>query len=280
MKSTATHLGPLFLASLLLAACGPSVSGGDDDDDDDSANVDAGGGGDDDDDDDDDDDCVPTGAEVCVGGYDEDCDYEIDCDDDECAGIGDCPASNCGELQELSGSLALPDGEGNAYQNALTFTGFSDGQTLDDINALLGVCVVMEHTWLRDLQMEISCPDGTTTILNMFLGQEGSMVYMGVPNAIDFIDPVPGTGWEYCWTPNATGPQMLNYFGLEESGTLPAGDYASSTPMDALVGCPLNGDWTIKVQDLWAADNGFIFSWGLRFDPAIVEDCDEWPPIE
>ena len=33
------------------------------------------------------------------------------------------------------------------------------------------------------------------------------------------------------------------------SGTLPAGDYGSSCTFNSLVGCTLNGNWTIRVTD-------------------------------
>ena len=58
---------------------------------------------------------------------------------------------------------------------------------------------------------------------------------------------------------------------------LPVPDYRSVDPYAGLVGCALNGAWTITVTDLWGSDNGFIFSWGVNFDPAIVEDCSSWP---
>jgi subtilisin-like proprotein convertase family protein len=137
----------------------------------------------------------------------------------------------------------------------------------------------MEHSWLRDLQMEISCPNGTTVVLNMFLGQMGGEVYMGQPNDTDTTTPVPGVGADYCWSPSAANPPMLTWANNNPLvRDLPTGDYQSSATLDALLGCPLNGDWTIRVQDLWAIDNGFIFSWGLKFDPSIVEDCSNWPP--
>ncbi|PLX14238.1 MAG: hypothetical protein C0594_00310, partial [Marinilabiliales bacterium] len=52
-------------------------------------------------------------------------------------------------------------------------------------------------------------------------------------------------------------------------GTLPSGDYASYESLNALVGCPLNGNWTITVTDNWSQDDGFIFSWGLNFNPNL-----------
>jgi subtilisin-like proprotein convertase family protein len=249
------------LAALTLAACGPT-SGADDD-----------GGGDDDggpgcDD--------PVGEE-CSGSRDEDCDGLIDCDDPDCADVGGC--ANCGELQQLEASLALPDGEGNSYVSSLNFTGFADDMRLQDLSKFLGVCVNMEHSWLRDLQIELSCPSGVTLVLQMFLGQTGSEVFMGTPDDDDDIDPNPGIGADYCWTPDAINPPMLTFVNQTDVHDLPPGNYQSVTPMSNLIGCPLNGNWTIKVTDLWAIDNGYIFSWGVKFDPSIVEDCANWPPI-
>jgi len=257
----------LVPAFVFAAACGPALSSDDDGADDDSGDAP---------------DATPGDPEICTGGADEDGDGYTDCDDADCIGTEACPSDNpnCGELNEVTGSLALPDGEGNSYTNALNFTGFSAGQTLDDITKLLGVCVNMEHSWLRDLQMEITCPNNTKVVLNMFLGQTGSEVFMGQPNETDEgtnVTPIPGVGADYCWTPTAANAPMLDYANATGVHDLPTGDYQASTPFSALVGCPLNGDWTIKVQDLWAIDNGFIFSWGIKFDPSIVEDCTTWP---
>ena len=41
--------------------------------------------------------------------------------------------------------------------------------------------------------------------------------------------------------------------------------YLPAEDFDNLVGCPLNGDWTIQVCDQFKADNGWIFSWTLDF---------------
>jgi subtilisin-like proprotein convertase family protein len=265
------HFVSTFASLMLLGAlvaCGPSASGDDDDDDDDGGRVDSGV-------------CVPS-TEICDDVTDNDCNGLADCDDQACAGSNLCPNANCGEIQHPEASLALPDGEGNSYMSSINFTGFSDGQVLSDPSKLLAVCVNMEHSWLRDLQIEISCPTGRTVVLQMFLGQEGSEVFMGIPDDTDDIDPVPGTGFEYCWAPAAGRTNMLQY--VDDQGApfhfdLPAGDYRPVGSWQELLNCPLNGNWTIKVQDLWGIDNGFIFSWGMKFDPSIIEDCTNWPPI-
>jgi hypothetical protein len=259
-----------FFASFLLVACGPSVQpdGADDTMGDDAPDPDGGGG------------CEDQ-PEICDNLTDDDCDGFMDCADVTCFGIGECPGEGtggCGEAGVTEGEpLALPDGGGTYYSSTINITGFTEGQFLEDVNGFLGICVNMEHSWIRDLQMEMTCPSGVTLILNEFLGQTGGQVFLGVPNDSDDVDPVPGVGWDYCWTPTATNAPMLDYANQTLVGTLPAGDYQSSDPMQMLQGCTLNGDWSIRVQDLWGIDNGYIFSWGISFDPSLVEDCDDWP---
>jgi hypothetical protein len=289
------------LALLAFAACGPSSGGGDDDvigdctnpvdevchdgedndcdgvadcdDADDCATADACRS------------CIPV-AEVCDDTVDNDCDNIIDCEDADCEGHPVCPASTCGTLQTPEGMLALPDSTCSedetipcpGYENTLDFSGFSAGQTLTDINKLLGICVNMEHSWMRDIVIYATCPNGTKVMLHDFAGRTGGEVYLGEPNDFDSgANPIPGVGYDYCWTPTATNPSWIDYANQTNAHTIPAGDYQSSESLNAFLGCPLNGGWTIRVEDRWAIDNGYIFKWSVRFDPSIVEDCENWP---
>jgi hypothetical protein len=226
--------------------------------------------------DDDDDDCVAS-AEQCTGGQDEDCDGDLDCADSDCYGVEGC--GSCGELDLTeSQPLALPDGVGMSYMTSIDITGFGDGQAMTATSDVLGVCVVMEHSWLRDLEMSITCPSGKEILLQKFLGQSGGELHMGEPNDSDNFDPVPGVGGEYCWTPSAVNPPMLGWGDQHPiENVLPPGDYQASDTFDSLIGCTLNGDWTIRVTDDWGQDNGFIFSWGVKFNPDTVPDCADWP---
>ncbi len=272
------YIASVALTICSLAACGPSVSGSDDTvGDDDSGGPDASL-------------CTPTGAEVCTGAADEDCDGYFDCTDVDCYGVGTCPSNpGCGTLDLTEGQpLALPDSNTGSptaactpvsgvaqYTSAINFTGFETGQALQAADDILGICVVMEHSFLHDLQIEMTCPTGATVVLDQFRGVgSGGPLFMGQPNEDDEGGaPSPGTGFEYCWSP-AAAQQMLDW---GSTGTLPAGEYATSCPLTTFEGCTLNGDWTLKVTDLWGIDNGFIFSWGIKFDPSIVADCDDWP---
>jgi gliding motility-associated-like protein len=179
-----------------------------------------------------------------------------------------------------SDSLALPDGTGIPYKTSIYFTQFSPGQVLTDPNDLVSICVNMEHSWMRDLQISLTCPNGQNIILHNFAGQVGSRVYLGIPMIGDGFNPIPGTGWDYCWTPNATNPTWIQYANtvLSGNGTLPAGNYSSYQPIGNLIGCPLNGEWTITATDLWPVDNGFIFSWGIKFKDALYPKIEKFTP--
>ncbi len=177
-------------------------------------------------------------------------------------------------------SLALPDGTGIPYQTSIFFSEFSPGQVLTNPFDLESICVNMEHSWMRDMEISISCPNGQSVILHNFGGQMGSEIFLGIPNDNDFFNPIPGIGFDYCWTPNATNPTWLQYANtyLPGGGTLPAGDYSPYQPFSNLIGCPLNGEWTITVTDLWPIDNGYIFSWGIKFKDALYPDIETFTP--
>jgi len=178
----------------------------------------------------------------------------------------------------LSDTLPLPDGVGVSYFAPIAITQFSPGQVLADINDLFGICLNIEHSWMHDMEISITCPDGTEVVLQ---DQEiiGHEVLLGVPHQSDSQSPAfQGIGWDYCWTPS--GNQTWTEFSLSTSGTitLPEGDYASFEPLDNLIGCPLNGEWVLTVTDLWGVDNGWLFGWSINFNPDLFPDLETFTP--
>lgn len=262
--------------------------------------------------------CVPAAegtAETCVDGIDNNCDGRFDCSDVNCSGVGPCPV--CGQVDTpLGAPLSLPDGSGEGdctvdsdcpgvqrcyefddiftgttmecrepYLSTLNFVGFEAGRRFEAVSDIVNVCVVMEHSWVRDVQMDLIAPDGRVFHLQEFAGRDGGEVYLGEANDCDDDDsPSPGTGAMYCWTPSATRPAMFEF---ADTGTLasvancnggttdqlPPGDYNASDPWTALIGAPLNGEWSLAVTDLWGIDNGYIFEWSITFAAGAVEDC-------
>lgn len=178
-----------------------------------------------------------------------------------------------------SDSLPLPDGTGEAYTTGVTFSNFASGQTLQDASEILGICLNIEHSWLRDLEISIACPNGQSVILHDHPGREGAnRTVLGVPETGD-TPIIPGIGYDYCWVNDAPNPTWIEFVRNDPNArTLPSGNYSSFDPLSDLIGCPLNGEWAITVKDLWAQDNGFIFSWGIEFDPTLFPDLETFTP--
>ncbi|MEM6318018.1 MAG: proprotein convertase P-domain-containing protein [Bacteroidota bacterium] len=182
-----------------------------------------------------------------------------------------------------SDSLALPDGNGASYETSIRFTDFRAGQTLTNINDLEAICVNMEHSWLHDMEISITCPSGKTVLLQsqQIINKE---VYLGIPVDNDGINPKSGIGGNYCWSPTSNKGTITEFSEADNSGNssdtyvLPSGKYASFEDLEALLGCPLNGDWTITVTDLWEQDNGWIFSWSIDINPDLYPEVEMFEP--
>jgi len=162
--------------------------------------------------------------------------------------------------------VALPDGSGVAYSTSVNLECFSIGQKLNNINNLLSICVNMEHSYMGDVNIDIICPNGQMVTLHDYSGGFGT--YLGIPVDNDALPNAQGTGFDYCWTPTATNGTWTS--NSVSNTTLPAGSYESDEPLNGLVGCNLNGIWTLVIKDELYSDNGFVFDWSLNFNPAII----------
>lgn len=158
--------------------------------------------------------------------------------------------------------LLIPDGSGTPLEVPLTVTGAPAGSTLSSAD-VLRICVNMEHSWMRDLEIKLTCPGGQSAVLHNHAGQVGGEVHVGIPDETDESMPEPGTGLDYCWTNDAANPTWIEYANAQIPTMLPPGDYTSFESPDSLLGCPVNGEWTFSFTDVWATDNGFVFSVSL-----------------
>jgi hypothetical protein len=192
-----------------------------------------------------------------------------------------------------------------SYTDTLNFIGFCPGETLDDASKLLSVCATLEHSWVGDLQVDLISPDGKSIALHLFPGRFGTAIFLGHPNYCDSdANPIPGSGYEYCWTGSATDAFTTTDNGgcgapggceswagdktacPDGGGTdegvdgqtgpfevVPAGNYKPDQPFTGLQGAQLNGNWTFRVTDLYAEDNGYLFNWSITFDPSLLPSC-------
>lgn len=154
-------------------------------------------------------------------------------------------------------------------------TGFDAGSTIQSMSDLQSICLDLEHSFMGDLVIIVECPNGQNEILHQ---QGGGGTQLGIPNQLDNVDcsdpSTEGVPFNYCFTPMATETWVdwvNNNGGF--GNTLPAGDYMPIQPMTNLIGCPLNGIWTLTVIDNWAADDGTLFGFSINLDPSL------YPPV-
>jgi gliding motility-associated-like protein len=187
----------------------------------------------------------------------------------------------------VAGESFLADGAGFSFNSELLIDIFNPGDTLADCNDLLELNINIEHSYLGDLDMIIECPNGTQVSLHDYLSQGGGGTYLG--EAVDGSS-VPGTGYDYGWSPTSTlgflddAANWTDVSFVDNAGNpdmnniVNPGIYTPFGDLCDLVGCPLNGTWTFIVTDNLAADDGYIFNWGIEFDPALYPGITTFTP--
>lgn len=193
----------------------------------------------------------------------------------------------------FAGLTYLPDGSGQQYTTSININDFLTGQTITSGTDIVEMCVTMEHSYLGDLEMTLTCPSGTTlTVFNSYGpggmvagGFNGGGTFLG--QADDSGNGTPGIGWEYCFADNAAwgnfpteyaGGNFTNVTTPSFGSSMSAGTYKPESLFSGFIGCPINGNWTITIQDNLGIDDGFIFEWGIYFNPAINPNTEFYTP--
>ena len=177
-----------------------------------------------------------------------------------------------------SNTTFLPDGDGASYSTCITVDCFDSDQTLEDVSQIIDICLNIEHSYLGDLDIIIISPDGRQSYLHEY--PQGSGIFLGAPIDND-NDLTPGVGADYCFSTSETtnladGPTMMA--GTPPRPSIIPGIYMPNESFNQLVGSPLNGTWCINIVDNIPSDNGYIFSWGINFDPTLIPNSRSFTP--
>jgi subtilisin-like proprotein convertase family protein len=201
--------------------------------------------------------------------------------------------------QSVAGLTFLPDGAGLQYETSIGVSGFDQTTLITSAANFDQLCLDIEHSFIGDLEITLTCPNGTTvSIMNTYNGTSawgalvpggcGSGIGTSLGNDTNIDGGAPGPPvWTYCFSPanatlgticaeNTAGNTIPNDY--TASGiNLPNATTGNNLAMDTngvylpdgnfndFIGCPVNGNWTITVQDNQSLDDGYIFQWGLVF---------------
>ena len=171
------------------------------------------------------------------------------------------------------------------YVQSMCFqhSAFAPGQVIQDVNDIVSIGIDMEHSYLGDLEMWITCPSGNR--LTLFDGYHGDSdwQFLGEPIDDDNDPCTPGNPYHYTWSHDATSTieqvaeNAPTYSYTDNAGNpyysheyIPAGDYRPTGDWSSLVGCPINGEWCINIQDHRRWDDGVVFSVELHFADYLI----------
>ena len=168
---------------------------------------------------------------------------------------------------------AMPD-DGSLLVSQLIVNDFPVGATITGMTDLRSVCLNMEHSWVRDLDIFLVSPDNKILRLNQSAAG-GNEIQIGTPDESDDAlpqnPPLKGVGFDYCFSTTAPNLDLDSYasLNLPLGGTIPAGGYRYVGSINDLMGTPLNGVWKVVFKDRKTGDNGWLFNWSLEFDPIL-----------
>lgn len=213
-----------------------------------------------------------------------------------------------GSKERFDSTVFIPDGPRcgppDCYEAPVTFDEFLPGAVINNIDEIFSVCMNVEHTFIGDLSFEVVCPTGESVILKHFTHSGGADLGIAIrtDNGCDPANNPQGTGWTYCFSNqylnNPKGiisgsmPSPIDSTHIEDSTGYFQTPIQNATSMATgwetndlngfqnLVGCPLNGEWALRVCDYWGADNGYVFWWDMSLGQSGTADWDYQVPID
>ena len=156
--------------------------------------------------------------------------------------------------------------------SCFTYAAFP-GQTIQSASDIEAIGMRMEHSYMGDLDIYIQCPNGQRMTLfeqacgGTYFGEAVDYDTQGV-NSCNDGDQWVGVGYDYYWThDNNRGLMSAN---CSSVSILPAGNYQPVDNFNALVGCPINGEWCVIFVDNMSIDDGTVFQTELHFADHII----------
>ena len=100
---------------------------------------------------------------------------------------------------EFAEETYLPDGSGVSYETSITLDCFGEDQILTNVNDIISVDINMEHSYMGDLDIYLTSPNGVQVTL---FEQAGSSTWLGQATDNDASQELVGIGADYGWSMN------------------------------------------------------------------------------
>ncbi len=176
--------------------------------------------------------------------------------------------------QSESNPIPIPDGKASPYTSIISIGSGGVVESVDDIQE---IGLNIEHSYVGDLDIQIKCPNGQTMAVLQFPNTCGSHHFGEPCDYWGTETETIGVGYDYIFTPDADS-SLLDKVGLyyhdfiDNDGNsigsksyFPAGDYLPVGSFGSLIGCPIQGDWKLRILDNLGSDDGYVFNWHISF---------------
>ncbi|MDR2835386.1 MAG: SprB repeat-containing protein, partial [Bacteroidales bacterium] len=179
--------------------------------------------------------------------------------------------------------------QGQPQTANFTYTSFNPACVISSVSDIVSIVIYMEHSYIGDLSMYVTCPNGSQVNLIQYGSQSCGSAYLGYPIddycglcdsgcAIDPNTGIPINGGQvlpYTWAPNGTMTLNQACSGLY-SNTVPNSTVLLPTNgFSPFIGCPLNGTWSVSIVDNLMADDGYVNQFEIHFNQAIIDNCQQ-----
>ncbi len=162
-----------------------------------------------------------------------------------------------------SDRIFLPDGVpcgtlGCSYRSPVTFDIFPTGASVTSVNDIKYIRLNIEHSFIADIYINVTCPNGQKADIMHFDGQNTSSCYSNIPtssrhwlsgnnvsggtffglandreyssNKCDSTAAynAPGIGWNYCWSSNTNSGYVYAHASSNDDGIIYRSGHAHS----------------------------------------------------
>ena len=189
----------------------------------------------------------------------------------------------------------IPDIQDQYFESNILIDDFGNNAFIKSKSDIEQVCMSMEHSYLGDLEIVLTCPTGkSAVIINSFKadkqgtipgGFDGKDTYLGNDLDMDGVDQHGEPHWQYCYSSsNANFGTMGDEYLVQNFKTNvigkpamnPDGIYIPEESFDNFIGCPIKGNWKLTITDNNEGDDGYIFDWGIMFNSKAFPNIENY----